>query len=118
MKNRLGALVAFVGGAVIWGFSPHFTGRIEPWDAHNVYYWVSLFGVGLLVGLVQPRNFLTSSLWVVAGQAAYAVFYSVIKGRDIGLLFPMGLVAMLLLSAPCYMGAYLGMRLSPADSRL
>jgi len=110
--NLRGILLAVASGAAIWSFSPNFTGHAEPWDARGPYYWIALFVAGVLVGLVEPKKFLTTSLWVVAGQALYVLVVSVAANKDIGLLFPMGLLAMLLLSAPCYVGAFLGSRIS------
>jgi len=116
MKSRPGVLVAVVCGATIWLFSPTFTGHAEPWDAKWPYYWVSLLVSGFAVGWVEPRKFLTTSLWIVAGQALAILGSVLFDGKDIGLLIPMGLIALLILSAPCYAGAFLGSQLRKRSS--
>src|SRR3989338_5727752 len=111
MKIRLGIFVAVVCGAAIWIFSPAMTGYTEPWDAKSAYYWASLLVSGFVVGWIEPQKFLTTSLWIVAGQALAILGSVLFDGKDIGLLIPMGLIALLLLSAPCYAGAFLGSQL-------
>lgn len=103
--------MAVVCGYLIWALSPSMTGHAEPWDARSPYYWAALLVAGTLIGLIEPKMFLTSSLWVVAGQALYVVGEVIFANKDTGLLFPMGLLAMLVLSVPCYLGAFLGARL-------
>lgn len=115
MKNWRGVLLAVVCGCAIWAFSPYFTGRLEPWDSRNPYYWIALFVTGVLVGLVEPKWFLTTSIWVVAGQALYVVTAALALHKDTGLLFPMGLIAMLLFSLPCCVGAFVGSKISPLN---
>ena len=117
MKIRAGILVAVVCGAAIWVLSPTFTGHVEPWDAKGPYYWVALLISGVFVGWIEPKKFLTTSLWVVAGQALAILGGVLFAGRDIGLLIPMGLIALLALSAPCYVGAFLGARLAQSTGR-
>ena len=103
-------ILAATLGASIWALSPMMTGKAEPWDSAGPYYWVALFIAGLIVGLIEPEKFLTTSLWVVAGQALAILGGVLFEGKDMGLFFPMGLMALLLLSAPCYIGAYVGAR--------
>ena len=101
-------MAAVVCGAAIWLLSPTFTGRIEPWDAKGPYYWVALLVSGILVGWIEPEKCLTTSLWIVAGQVLAILGGVLFGGRDIGLLIPMGIIALLIFSAPCYAGAFVG----------
>ena len=112
MKIRWGVFVAVVCGAAIWIFAPMMTGRAEPWDARSPYYWVSLLVSGFIVGCVEPKRSLTSSLWIVAGQTLAIPSNVLFGGKDIGLFIPMGLIALLILSAPCYVGAFVGSRVA------
>ena len=105
---RLNRIVAFACGVAIWLFSPIATGRVEPWDAKGPYYWLALFGAGLLAGMMKPAEVKTAPLWVVAGQTAAILGGVFFAGRDIGLFFPMGLVMLFIFSALCYAGAFLG----------
>ena len=109
--KRFSKVIAALLGACIWILSPAITGRSEPWDSSGPYYWAALFVAGLIVGLIEPEKFLRTSLWVVAGQALAIVGGVLFEGKDIGLLIPMGLIALLLLSAPCYAGAFVGARI-------
>src|SRR3990172_4751386 len=54
-------------GALIWGFSPVFTGEPEPWDG-GAYYWVSLFFSGAIGYLVYPRSLLMTIVGIYLGQ--------------------------------------------------
>ena len=108
--------IAALMGAAIWVFSPMVTGRAEPWDAHSPYYWIALLISGVVVGWIEPKKFLTSSLWVPVGQALTIVGGIFFNGRDAG-LFPLGLIALLLLSAPCYFGAFLGSRIAASQKK-
>ena len=117
MVRKFARPIAAVLGAAIWVFSPAVTGRAEPWDAHGPYYWAALFVSGCVVGLIEPEKFLTTSLWVVAGQALAIAYGILFEHKDVGLLIPMGLIALLLLSAPCYAGAFIASRLVPKKPR-
>ena len=117
MKIRAGIPVALLCGAAIWILSPTFTGHAEPWDSKGPYYWMALLISGLLVGWLEPEKFMTTSLWVVAGQALAILWGILFSGRDPGLFFPMGLIMLLLLSVPCYVGAFLAGRFAGRRKR-
>ena len=104
----LNRLVAFACGMAIWLLSPMVTGRVEPWDAKGPYYWLALFGAGLLAGMIDPAGVKTAPLWVVAGQSAAILAGVFFGGRDLGLFFPMGLIMLFVFSILCYAGAFLG----------
>ena len=80
-------LVAAVLGAAIWGLSPLISKAAEPWDAESPYYFVSLFVVGGLVGLLCPRHIWAAFLGIVLGQLAYMLI-----ALPSGPLLPLGVL--------------------------
>ena len=80
-------LVAAVLGAAIWGLSPLISKAAEPWDAESPYYFVSLFVVGGLVGLLCPRHIWSAFLGIVLGQLAYMLI-----ALPSGPLLPLGVL--------------------------
>ncbi len=78
----------------------------------GIYYWASLFVCGLIVGLLDPKGAKDGPLWIVAGQSAVVIGGVIFKGRDLGLFFPLGLLALLLFSLVSYAGAFLGAKIS------
>jgi hypothetical protein len=109
---KLYRILGLAGGAAIWLFSPKITGRAEPWDGEGLYYWAALFACGWIVGLVDPKGAKDGPLWIVAGQSAFVIASVLFKGKELGLFFPMGLLALLLFSLVSYAGAFLGAKIT------
>jgi hypothetical protein len=81
---------AAVLGAVIWGLSPLITKAVEPWGAESLYYFLSLFIVGGLLGLLFPRHIWVAYLGIVFGQLAYMLIV-----LPSGPLLPLGVLFLL-----------------------
>jgi hypothetical protein len=67
MAATFGACV----GALIWIFSPYFSGYVEPWGGSGGYYLVALLVAGILSGVAIPRRSTMLYFGAVAGQMAY-----------------------------------------------
>ena len=82
--------------------SPVVTGVVEPWDAEPLYYGVSLFLAGVLVGVFQPRNIWAVFIGIVIGQLMYmAVFLAAGPLIVLGIIFLIGYGLLSLLGAFC-----------------
>ena len=73
MDNLTPMAAAFgaCAGALIWIFSPYFSGYVEPWGASGGYYPVALLAAGILSGVAIPRRSTMLYFGAVAGQMAY-----------------------------------------------
>ena len=92
MKSRAVCALAVGLGAAIWIASPFMTGRRGPWDAHSPYYIVALAGAGLVTGWLEPRRFWRWPLAIYAGQCFAVVGLSWLRGDDLGLFIPLGMI--------------------------
>ena len=96
-------LVSGTLGALIWFFSPYATGMAEPWDAETPYYFVSLFGAGLIAGILCPRHILAVFLGIVIGQLLYMLIF-----LPLGPLIIIGVPFMFGYGLLALLGAFLG----------
>ena len=102
-------MLALALGALIWIASPAITGRQEPWDAKSAYYLVSLVSAGAVAGALQPRRFWLWPVAIYLGQCA-AILGRIGLGpdHDLGLFFPLGLIALAVFAVPSLIGSALG----------
>jgi len=88
MKRR-SALQAFATAALtcalVWGASPWFTGRREPWDADSSFYVFGLMMAGAVAGALTPKPIWALYLGAIAGQLLYQVLF-----LRVGPLLPLG----------------------------
>jgi hypothetical protein len=92
-------------GAAIWAVSPVVAGFAEPWDADSLYYFVSLFVAGAIVGLLCPRHIWSAFSGIVVGQLIYLLLF-----LPSGPLLPLGLVFLLGYGLLSLLGAVLASR--------
>ena len=74
MRRYSSFLIATFGGLFLWILSPLIFGLSEPWDASPVFYFASLFVLGIFCGLVSETAFLPAWLGAFVGQAAFLVY--------------------------------------------
>jgi hypothetical protein len=67
--------LSFVLGAALWGLSSFMTGHVEPWDANSAFYFAALFGSGLIVGALCPRQIWPIWPGIALGQFAYMLVF-------------------------------------------
>ena len=67
-------LSAAAFGIAIWALSLPLTKAAEPWD-DILYYVVSLFVAGVVLGLLFPRSFGATYLGIVVGQLGYLLVF-------------------------------------------
>ena len=105
MKRELAIsfLFSFVGGAMVWAFSPFLSGQVEPWDAKGFYYSAALLIVGLTVGLARPKHVWSHYAGIMLGQLTYALLF-----LPIGPLFPVGVAFLAVYSIIALAGAASG----------
>ena len=70
-NTTITVFLSAIFGALIWIFSPLFTGQIEPWDSQSSYYYISLFSTGVVVGFAYPKRIGAVFSGVVLGQFLY-----------------------------------------------
>ena len=98
-------VASFLIGGIIWAASPMISGFIEPWDADSPYYFVSLAGSGLVLGVWSPVKIWVHYLGAMLGQLAYLlVFIDASPFFLLGVLFLMGYTFLVLI------GAFIGSR--------
>lgn len=103
-KRFLTTLVAALGGFFLWYASPHLFGTREPWDGNVLHYGAALFTLGFglrLLLIALPMN----------------VYYGVLAGQFLGMLYPsfkvapllpLGAILLFLFTLLAYFGAWLG----------
>ena len=92
-------------GAAIWIASPLITGRKEPWDAHSPYYVAALFGAGAVMGLWEPQRSWRWAVAIYAGQCLAVLGLTALRGDDLGLFFPMGMLVLACFTVLSLLGA-------------
>ena len=103
--NRVKIAMAALLGAAIWIASPFITGRREPWDAPGPYYALTLFGAGALMGLWEPQRPWRWVVAIYAGQCLAVLALTALRGDDLGLFFPMGMVVLAFFTVLSLLGA-------------
>jgi hypothetical protein len=96
-------LLAAAAGATIWALSVLITGKREPWDANSLYYFGSLFVVGLIIGFMRPHGIWMIYLGVFIGQLAYMLLFLPLGG-----LFVLGILFLAACAFISLLGAKLG----------
>lgn len=101
-------LVAVVVGAALWFATSMLTGRREPWDAPA--YWAVAYPLAILasavIGYFYPAR---SWRWPLALFAAQ-FFAMCVLNRELGNLWPLGLVLFAALALPAVLAATLAAR--------
>lgn len=92
-----------VAGATIWALSPTLMGHVEPWDAEGVYYPVTLFVSGLVLGVIGPRAIWAHAVGIVIGQFLYMLIF-----LPIGPLMVLGVLFLFVYSLLTLAGAGFG----------
>jgi hypothetical protein len=112
--NRTPAVLALsaICGALLWFLSPLLTHKVEPWDAGILPYVSFQFGIGFILG-----KFFKPPLWqvpagLVAGQAAYLLFF-----LEKGSLLPLGLIVLGFFSLSALFGVLIAGYFTPRNSR-
>lgn len=71
----LNLVLSALAGAAIWALAPLLTGQQEPWDSDGVYYPVSLFAAGIVLGMIGPRVIWAHAIGIVLGQFLYMLIF-------------------------------------------
>jgi len=107
--DMLAALLAAIGGALVWLYVARAGGRAEAWDSD--LYWTlgqpAVLAVALAIGAA-----LRASPWAVGAGNALGQTFALLAGStgDFGLL-PLGLVLLGILSLGSVLAAYIGVKL-------
>ncbi len=106
-KNWPAFLIGLALGLVIWHGLAQVTGRREPWDGERnlALYAGSLFIAGILVGWLTRTVWPRAVLGIYVGQLAAMVMRS---NGDLGLLIPLGLIALAIFTGVSALGALVG----------
>lgn len=107
LSTPIGFLTGLAIGIAIWLLSPLITGSREPWDAEGGYYAGSLFGAGLLGGLLIPDHSRGFVAGIFIGQVL-VLLGGVLRDPSSGGLWPLGLVFLAVYSLVALLGATLG----------
>ena len=102
-NTTITVFLSAIFGALIWIFSPLFTGQIEPWDSQSSYYYISLFSAGVVAGFAYPKRTGAVFSGVVLGQFLYLFLF-----LSPGLLALIGIGSMLLFGTLSLAGAIVG----------
>jgi|GEM_PF-1859321 len=92
-------------GFAIWIILSHFSAGREPWDSNAGAYVLALFLAGFFFGRAEPAFWKKGVIGLYLGQLAGILLKS---GRELGLLIPMGLIALALFTACAAAGAIIG----------
>ena len=93
-----------VGGFLLWYLSPQLFGKNEPWDGNVLHYGAALITLGLGLRL----------LFMALPQSVY---YGVLVGQFLGMLYPsfklapllpVGAILIFLFTLLAYFGAWVG----------
>jgi hypothetical protein len=106
MRTYWCVIAGFLAGAVLWNSSEVLTGKVQPWDAVTVAYLGALFLCGVLLGLVDARNFWAGPLGAYLGQALIIASHGLPRAPTQQPIHPV-LVPLFLFtySLPCFVGA-------------
>ena len=107
-KNLWVWLLATGLGAAIWVASPFVTGRREPWDAHSPYYILALAGAGFVTGWLEPSRAWRWALAIYAGQCLAVIALTSVRGDDLRLFVPLGMIALAMYTLLSLAGAAAG----------
>jgi hypothetical protein len=103
-RISIGFVASAIFGAVIWHYSPEFSGEIEPWDSDSPFYFWSLLSSGLIVGFViNPEKLWPVVLGTAIGQFLYSVLF-----LPLGPLMIIGFGFLLASGVLAMAGAYVG----------
>ena len=102
-NTTITVFLSAIFGALIWIFSPLFTGQIEPWDSQSSYYYISLFSAGVVAGFAYPKRTGAVFSGVVLGQFLYLFLF-----LSPGLLALIGIGSMLFFGTLSLAGAIVG----------
>lgn len=100
-------LLAAAGGFLLWYVSPQLFGTREPWDGNVLHYGAALITLGF-------------ALRILCIALPMSVYYGVLTGQFLGLLYPsfalapllpVGAIFLFLFSLLAYLGAWLGQHL-------
>ena len=105
-RRWLAFLLGLIFGAAIWLLSPWAIGRSEPWDAEGAYYAGSLFGSGVVGGLLLPQHWPSVTLGVFTGQLL-VILGGVLADPASGALWPLGLLFLAGYTMLALIGAFL-----------
>jgi len=109
MTGAVAGALAAAAGAAAWIAASALSGRNEAFDAPE-YFAIGVPALAAacgLLGYAAPGNPWTIALAAAAGQLAAMI----VRSGEIGSLFPLGLLFLLLLALPNYVAARLGERL-------
>lgn len=96
--------MAALGGFLLWYCSPQLFGKAEPWDGNVLHYAAALFTLGF-------------ALRILMIALPISVYYGVLAGQVLGMLYPkfvvanmlpLGAILLLLFSLIAYFGAWIG----------
>ena len=109
-KNWPAFLIGLVLGLVIWNGLAQITGQREPWDGERnlALYAGSLFIAGVFVGWLTRAVWPRAVLGIYLGQLAAMVMRS---NGELGLLIPLGLIALGIFTGVSALGAFVGKNL-------
>jgi hypothetical protein len=95
--GRARALIAFAAaaayGAILWGTSPIWSGKKEPWDSAFGLYMI-LLTCGGLFAAIAPRRWWAAPAGLVVGQVGYQV------ATGAGSLWPLAMMLLSVLAVP------------------
>jgi hypothetical protein len=103
-KRFLYILLAAVAGFLLWYAAPQLFGARTPWEGHALHYGAALITLGL-------------ALRILMIALPICVYYGVLAGQLLGMLYPsfafelllpLGGIFLLLFSLLAYFGAWLG----------
>ncbi|RZU38650.1 hypothetical protein EV700_2585 [Fluviicoccus keumensis] len=105
------ASLAILAGIALWGLTTLITHRREPWD--NSAYWLFTYPLAIAAAILlshrYPQQPAVLSLLVFESQfVAMAV-----NNREIGNLWPMGMMMFAVIAVPAILGSQWAARRSP-----
>jgi hypothetical protein len=105
------ALIASVGGAVLWLAIAALSGKREAWDSPA--YWLLAYPMALLIcaylGYTHPQRSWRWALFLFEAQ----LIAMCLRNGEFGNLLPFGVVLFAILALPGMLAARLAARLSP-----
>ena len=107
-------LVAIVGGAAVWAFIAHASGRAEAWDS-GVYFAVGIPAmcvISFVLALFQPER---SWRWGVFPMVGQLVWLLLSEGS--GTMLPLGVILFGVLSIPGIVAARIGASIATKRQR-
>ncbi len=115
-KNWPTFFVGLALGLAIWNGLAHVTGRREPWDGERnlALYAGTLFAAGILAGWLTRTIWPRAVLGIYLGQLAAMVMRS---NGELGLLIPLGLIALGIFTGISALGALMGKSLGQYEHR-